>query len=515
MSKSNKRLLVVSNRLPVVLEKAGGSWNIRPGRGGLVTALAPVMQKNGGLWVGWTGSDDVMTPSELIEEFSKGQAFQLQPVFLSQEEVEKYYRGFSNETLWPLFHDLLGHSKYDLNNWEMYKYVNQRFAENVAIVLKPDDFVWIHDYQLLLVGKYLREMEVRHPLAYFLHIPFPSLDLFRRLPWKHEIVGAMMEYDLLGFQTLRDRRNFVQCVRGLISEVEIDVKRRHTIIKHSGRTIKVGNYPIGIDFKEFNDGARTTEVAEAAWYLHENISGRQLILGVDRLDYTKGIPERLLAFERALEKYPELHGKVSLLQVVVPSRTLVPDYQNLRETLDGMVGHINGKYATHGWIPIHYQFRSLDRDQLLAHYKTCEIALVTPLRDGMNLIAKEYCASSIDLNGVLILSEFAGAAEQLGKGAVLVNPYDIEGTADAIYQAYNMDHEERKRRMRILRADVKRNNVHRWVKWFMDSMSGLNSEKADKPIQASTDSKEIPNARLWMDQTEAEVRRSDHASPNE
>jgi trehalose 6-phosphate synthase len=480
-----------------------------------VTALAPVMQKNGGLWVGWTGSDDVMTPSELIEEFSNDQAFRLQPVFLSREEVEKYYRGFSNETLWPLFHDLLGHSKYDLSNWEMYNYVNQRFAENVGVVLRPNDFVWIHDYQLLMVGKYLREMEVRHPLAYFLHIPFPSLDLFRRLPWKHEIVRAMMEYDLLGFQTLRDRRNFVQCVKGLIPEVDITIKRRHTVIKHGSRTIKVGNYPIGIDFKEFNDGAMTTEVAEAAWYLHENIPGRQLILGVDRLDYTKGIPERFLAFERALEKYPELHGNVSLLQIVVPSRTLVPDYQDLRGMLDGMVGRINGRFATHGWIPIHYQYRSLDRNQLLAHYKTCEIALVTPLRDGMNLIAKEYCASSIDHNGVLILSEFAGAADQFSKGAILVNPYDIEGTADAIHQAFNMDDEERKRRMRILRADVKRNNVHRWVRWFMDSMGELDYDQTDLSKQAKADSKEIPNARLWMDQTGPGTRPSDHPLPNE
>ncbi len=509
MTHLHKRLLVVSNRLPVVVEKAEGSWKVRPGRGGLVTALAPVMQRNGGLWVGWTGSEDMMTPSELIEEFTNNQAFQLHPVFLCREEVEKYYRGFSNETLWPLFHDLLGYSKYDLSNWEMYDYVNQRFAENVAVVVQPDDFVWIHDYQLLMVGKHLREMNVHHQLAYFLHIPFPTLDLFRRLPWKHEIVHAMMEYDLLGFQTLRDRRNFIQCVKGLIPEVEITIKRRHTVIKYGSRTIKVGNYPIGIDFKEFNDGARTTQVAEAAWYLHENIPGRQLILGVDRLDYTKGIPERFLAFERALEKYPDLHGNVSLLQIVVPSRTLVPDYQNLRGLLDGLVGRINGRFAEHGWIPIHYQYRSLDRNQLLGHYKTCEIALVTPLRDGMNLIAKEYCASSIDNNGVLILSEFAGAADQLSKGAILVNPYDIEGTADAIYKAYNMDIEERKRRMRILRADVKRNNVHRWVRWFMESMSELDSERADMPAPVITDANEIPNARLWMEQTESEVHRPD------
>jgi trehalose 6-phosphate synthase/phosphatase len=495
-----RRLLVVSNRLPITIEREGDQWQIRPGHGGLVTALKPVLDRNAGLWIGWAGNEEAMDVSGKLDDFSRSQSFQLKPVSLTPEEVTKYYRGFSNETLWPLFHDLLGHSKFDQENWVTYDRVNRRFAEVVAQSIQPDDFVWIHDYQLVMVGCHLREMGVSHPLAYFLHIPFPALDLYRRLPWKYEIVHALMDYDLLGFQTLRDRRNFVQCVRGLMPEVEVEVKRRYTLIRYGPRTVKAGNYPIGIDFREFDEGARSQEVAEAAWYMHENIPGRQLILGVDRLDYTKGIPDRFLAFERALEKYPELQKKVSLVQVVVPSRTHVPDYQNLRELLDGLVGRINGRFAQHGWIPVHYMYRSLDRQQLLGHYKACEIALITPLRDGMNLIAKEFCASSIDLNGVLILSEFAGAADQLARGAILVNPYDLEGTADAIYQAFHMNPEERKRRMQVMRSVVRRNNVHRWVKWFMDSLVGRDSGWRNGKTEGKDAEKEIMD--MWSTQTD-------------
>jgi trehalose 6-phosphate synthase/phosphatase len=503
MKTYDKRLLVVSNRLPIVIKKNdAGDWYVGPGHGGLVTALAPVMKKNEGLWIGWPGNEEELDIAGLLHEFSQGSTFALEPVILSPEEVEKYYRGFSNETLWPLFHDLLGHSKFESDNWKVYQEVNRRFAEKVASSIEQNDFVWIHDYQLILVGRYLRILGVRRPLTFFLHIPFPSLDLFRRLPWKHEIIHALMDYDLLGFQTIRDRRNFVQCIKGLIPEVEVDIRRRHSFLRYGKRTVKVGNYPIGIDFNEFNDDSKSEEVAEAAWYLHEHLAKRQLVLGIDRLDYTKGIPERFMAFERALEKYPDLHGNISFLQVVVPSRTYVPDYQNLREVLDRLVGHINGKYGQSEWVPIHYMFRSLDRYQLLGHYKASEIALITPLRDGMNLIAKEYCACSVDLNGVLILSEFAGAADQLAKGAILVNPYDLEGTADAIYKAFMMDTGERKRRMQILRAEVRRNNVHRWVKWFMDSMSGEDSTWLGNRYGKEGNAKEVIDSQLWLSQTE-------------
>jgi len=465
-----KRLLIVSNRLPTVITQDQDEWSVKPGTGGLVTALAPVMRKNQGVWIGWPGCGDEAPLDKLLREFKDQQGYQLVPVPLSEEDVERYYRGFSNATIWPLFHDLLGFCRFDLTDWQAYNAVNQKFAAVVAEQGEKDDFTWVHDYQLMLVGAHLREMGIQDRLAFFLHIPFPSPDLFRRLPWKKSLIKGLLSYDQIGFQTLRDRRNFVQTATALLPEAEVVSRHRHhTLLKWGERVIRVGHYPISIDFDEFDEGARSHEVEDAAWYLHENLRGRQLVLGVDRLDYTKGIPERFLAFERALEKYPELIKRVSLLQVVVPSRTLVPDYADLKEQLDQLAGRINARFGQPEWLPIHYVFRCLKRVQLLARYRTSEIALITPLRDGMNLVAKEYCASSVENNGVLILSEFAGAADQLGKHALLVNPYDTDGTADAIYQAFTMDPEERRQRMTNLRSEIRRNDVHRWLRRFVES----------------------------------------------
>jgi len=469
--KQQRRLIAVSNRLPIVVDQDDqGQWQLTAGAGGLVTALAPVLRHHRGMWIGWPGCGDEAPLDSLLEGFADKQGYSLATVPLSQEEVREYYEGFSNMTLWPLFHDLLGHCQFNPDHWRTYVEVNRRFADVTAATVRDNDLIWVQDYQLTLMGARLRELKVKNPLAFFLHIPFPAPDMFRRLPWKNEIMQGLLSYDLVGFQTLRDRRNFVQCVREMIPNMKADIRRRTSTLHEDRRSVKVGHFPISIDFNEFNRQARTREVADAAWYLHEKLARRQLVLGVDRLDYTKGILERILAFERLLEKYPELHRNITLLQVVVPSRTQVPEYQKLKEELDQLAGRINAQYGEPGWVPIHYTFRSLPREQLLAHYRAAEIALITPLRDGMNLVAKEYCASSVDGNGVLILSEFAGAAEQLGRAALLVNPYDVDGTADAIHRAYHMGAEERRDRMRRLRASVQRNNVHRWVRYFIDSL---------------------------------------------
>ncbi len=471
LQEQQRRLLVVSNRLPVVIERQAQEWQIVPGSGGLVTALAPVMREQKGLWIGWPGCDEDAPLGQLLKQFSRDNGYSLAAVPLSTDEVEKYYRGFSNEALWPLFHDLLGFCRFSYDNWQVYLDVNRRFAQVVTEHAKADDLVWVHDYQLIGVGDQLRALKMPQPLGYFLHIPFPAPDLFRRLPWKDQLIRSLLAYDLLGFQTLRDRRNFVNTATSLLGEVEVVSRKRHyDVLRFEGRTLRVGHFPISIDFDEFDNGARSKEVEDAAWYLHENLRGRQLMLGVDRLDYTKGIPERFLAFERALEKYPELITNISLMQLVVPSRTLVPDYQNLKETLDQLAGRINARFGKPEWNPIYYVYRTLGRTQLLARYRTSEIALITPLRDGMNLVAKEYCASSVENNGVLILSEFAGAADQLGKGALLVNPYDVESTADAIYQAYVMESGERLRRMKLLRNEIRRHDVHHWLDSFTQSL---------------------------------------------
>ncbi len=462
-------MIVVSNRLPIVITETPQGSQVSAASGGLVTALAPVLKRHRGTWVGWPGCPLDAQLQNQLDVYAGEHGYRLVPVDLSHEQVESFYYGFSNETLWPLFHDLLGHCHFSLANWQSYREVNERFADQLRESAGEDQVIWIHDYQLLLVASELRRKQFGKNLKFFLHIPFPSPDLFRRLPWRRQIITAMLDYDLLGFQTLRDRRNFVACVRELYAEVDVETRRRHTLLHWQGRTVRVGHYPISIDFREFDQQARSPEVAEAAWYLHENLENRQLVLGIDRLDYTKGIPERFLAFERFLEKFPELHGHVSLLQVVVPSRTLVPEYQQLKNQLDQLAGSINARYGQPSWVPIHYVFRSLDRVQLLGHYRACEIALITPLRDGMNLVAKEYCASSIDNNGVLILSEFAGAADQMKKHALLVNPYDIEGMADTLKKAVTMPLEERSQRMKMLRNEVRRNDVFHWVDWILGS----------------------------------------------
>jgi trehalose 6-phosphate synthase len=280
------------------------------------------------------------------------------------------------------------------------------------------------------------------------------------------MIEAFLSYNHIGFQTAIDRRNFVYSLKWLLPDTTHSATRRQTVIQHDGRETLVGYYPISIDFNEFNNGSKTQEAGEAAWYLRENIQVDILALGIDRLDYTKGIPERILGFERLLEKYPDTIGKISLLQIVVPSRLNVAEYQKLKDELDYLVGRINSRFSAQGWIPIYYQFRTLDRIQLLGHYKASDIALITPLRDGMNLISKEYCAASTDNRGVLILSDFAGAAAQLSKGAIMVNPYDFDQTADAIYQAYKMTDEEKIRRMRLMRSEIRRNDLNRWVRWF-------------------------------------------------
>jgi trehalose 6-phosphate synthase len=291
--------------------------------------------------------------------------------------------------------------------------------------------------------------------------------MFLRLPWRTPVLQGLLDYDLIGFQTARDRNNFGHCVRALVPGARLIGRGQVFTVKTPERELRAGVFPISIDFQEFAGLASSQEVAEKAWIFHESHPNRKMILGVDRLDYTKGIPERLLAFANALERYPEMRGQISLIQVVVPSRRKVEEYETLKQEIEQLVGQINGEFADVSWTPIHYTFRSLDRAELTAYYRTCEIALVTPLKDGMNLVCKEYCAASIEDEGVLILSEFAGAASQLRDGALLVNPHDIEGMADAIHAAFTMDEQERRSRMRKLRQLIQRNDIFRWVDSFL------------------------------------------------
>jgi len=462
------RLVIVSNRLPIVIGRGDlGEWQVQPGSGGLVTALAPILRDRAGLWIGWPGTVEEVDLDGLVAIGSQDAGYMLKPVQLTAEEVDQYYFGFSNEIIWPLFHDMHSRCNFDPAYWNMYQAVNLKFTQVIAQNTGINDYIWVHDYHLMLVAKELRNMGLEHKIGFFLHTPFPPLDIYMKLPWRSQILEALLEYDLVGFQTRRDRNNFIQCAEALIKDIHYDARRQVSTITVPNREIKVGIFPISIDFKEFARQAAARSVAERASQLYEAIPNCQILLGVDRLDYSKGIPEKLRAFRNALERFDDLHGNVSLVQIVVPSREDIPEYQELKAEIEGFVSEINGKFTQSGWIPIHYMFRSLDWIELLAYYRAADIALVTPLKDGMNLVAKEYCGAKVDRNGVLILSEFAGAATQLRRSALLVNPYDIEGTANAIHRAYNMSTGERRSRMRRLRTSIAKRDIFWWLDFFL------------------------------------------------
>ncbi len=464
------RLIVAANRLPVVAQysPAAGTQFIAAS-GGLVTALKPVLSAHRGMWIGWSGTVGEQPPDDVsLDQLRADLGFDMRCIALTEEEAQRFYLGFSNEIIWPLFHDLQSHCNFDPSYWQTYVQVNRKFAQAVYQAARPDDFVWVQDYHLMNVASELRKLGIASRVGFFLHIPFPSLDIFLKLPWRQSVIRSLLDYDVVGFQTLRDRRNFAQCLRALVKDVQIEGHGQVLTARSGQRETRIGHFPIGIDYAEFARGAVAPEVAKEAAQLREFLPDRQLILGIDRLDYTKGIVQRLTAFHKALGKYPELCGHVTLIQVVIPSREDIPMYHDLRTEVERTVGRINGEYTRPGgWVPIHYIYRSLSRVELLAYYRAASIGFVTPLKDGMNLVAKEYCTCSIEEDCVLILSEFAGAAPQLRGGALLVNPYDVEGVADTIHRAFHMGTDERKRRMRRLRRAIQRRDIYWWVEAFL------------------------------------------------
>jgi trehalose 6-phosphate synthase len=470
------RLIVVSNRLPFALDSTGEDlWTVTPATGGLVSAVEPVLRERGGTWIGWPGIAGEI-PKEPLVEATRDAGYKVVPVALSESERDEFYYGYSNEVIWPLFHDLQNFCNFEPAYWQTYKEVNDRYADAIARCSQPDDFIWVHDYHLMHVAQALREREASRNLSrltFFLHIPFPPYDIFAKLPQQQRLLRALLQFDLLGFQTRRDLRNFLQCVRRVMSDAKVVPRRELQLIRFEKREIRVGHFPIGIDFDSLENGARSEAVAQKSQQLRAAFPDCQLILGSDRLDYSKGIPERLRAFRAALERYPELRGHAVLIQIVVPSRVEIPRYHEFKNRIDRLVGDINGRFSTSNWLPVQYHFRSLNREDLLAHYRGCDIAFVTPLKDGMNLVTKEYCASRIEEDGVLILSQFAGAAEQLKPDALLVNPYDVEQMADAILKAFRMSQAKRSARMKRMRRLVRNENVFWWVDSFLKAGAKL------------------------------------------
>jgi trehalose 6-phosphate synthase/phosphatase len=492
---SKQRLIVVSNRLPIVIERDGDAWGISPGSGGLVTALAPVLAQRRGVWIGWpgTGEEAETKLRKLIERQDAELPYSLQPVFLSADETVNFYKGFANEVLWPLCHDLIGSCNFVPEYWQSYQSANRKFAEAAQQSATADDYIWVQDYHLMLVGSYLRESGFKGPLGFFLHIPFPAPDIFMRLPWREQILRALLQYDVIGFQTPRDRRNFLACVRVLLHEPSARHHGQMFVLSLDGREVMVGDFAIGIDFEEFSQEAATAEIGDRAHSIRSDVLPCRIVLGVDRLDYTKGIPERIRVFGRALERFPELVRQVTLVQVVVPSREDIPNYHELKNQIERLVSEINGRYTEPGWVPIQYIYRSLERSELLAYYRASDVALITPLKDGMNLVCKEFCAAKVDLSGALILSEFAGAVNQMRAGALIVNPNDLDGVAEAIRQAIYLDDGERRERMRKLRHVVQQQDIFAWCDAF------LNPQAERKSV-----AKVIP----WPEQEEPVKKRS-------
>jgi trehalose 6-phosphate synthase len=453
-------VVVVANRLPVdQVTEPDGTTRYQRSPGGLVTALEPFVAGRGGAWVGWSGA-----AGEATKPFESG-GMHLVPVELSEEEVDRYYEGFSNASLWPLYHDVVEKPEYHRAWWDTYVQVNKRFAERAAEVAAEGAIVWVHDYQLQLVPAMLRQQRPDLTIGFFLHIPFPPYELFTQLPWRSAIVEGLLGADLIGFQQPNAASNFVALARRLH-----DLPTKGNTISYDGRTVTAKAFPISIDVTAFDELASSPEVLARAAEIREELGQPdKIVLGVDRLDYTKGIGVRLEAFEELLEDGAVEAPSTVLVQVATPSRERVEHYVTMRETIEQQVGHINGIYGSIAGPAVQYFNQSMPREELAALYRAADVMLVTPYRDGMNLVAKEYVAARGDLGGVLVLSEFAGAAAEL-KQALLVNPHDIAGVKAQLLRALRMDPDEGAKRMRAMRRHIAKHDLDHWANSFFDSL---------------------------------------------
>ncbi len=457
------RVLIVANRLPITVKITETGVDVQRSTGGLATGLQGPHEHSNGLWIGWSGATEDLSPERQAQLDAKLGEMRLVAVPLSGDQITRYYEGFSNGVLWPLFHYLLDQIPLQVSDWDAYVEANERFGEVVAAHYQPGDLIWVHDYQLLLLPGILRRRIPNARIGFFLHIPFPSEELFRTLPSREQILEGLLGADLVGFHTPAYLRHFATSLIDILG-ISVDIDR----VQLPDREVRLGVFPMGIDAATFAELAADPAVEAEAKAIRGDGSVRVLV-GVDRLDYTKGIPRRLLAYERMLLTHPELRERVRLLQVAVPSRTGVGAYQEFRTLVDQLVGKINGSFGTPRWVPVHYIFRALSEADLVALYRAADVMLVTPLRDGMNLVAKEFLASRSDGDGVLVLSEFAGAAWELPE-AVRVNPYDVEGAAEVYYRALTMGADERKARLAPLRSRVQTFDVHRWVASFLEQL---------------------------------------------
>jgi len=475
------RLIIISNRLPFIVEQEKGKFVLREGAGGLVSGLSAYLDSLKGsrfterrdyLWVGWAGAAIKSKKTEELKErlYSEYNAF---PIFISEKLIEKFYNGFCNKTLWPLFHYFPTYAVYEEEYWNHYKSVNEIFCECVAQILRPDDVVWIHDYHLMLLPGLLRKKMPQATIGFFLHIPFPSYEIFRLLPvqWRTEILEGLLGADLIGFHTYDYTQYFLRCVLRILG---LEHNMGQFIL--GDRIVKADTFPMGIDFLKFHNAQRQPEIREEIEKNIKPLAGMKVILSIDRLDYTKGILNRLQGYQLFLERYPQWHDKTVLALVVVPSRIGVEHYQRMKRQIDELAGDINGRFGNIHWTPVLYQYRYLPFNQLMALYGVSDIAMITPLRDGMNLIAKEYIAARTDRKGVLILSEMAGASKELGE-AIIINPNDREEIALSLKKALEISEDEQVSRNKIMQQRLKQNNVVHWANYFIKELHSLKDEQ--------------------------------------
>ena len=463
-SSGSADLVIVANRLPVDrVELPDGTPGWRSSPGGLVSAIEPVLRANDGTWIGWPGG----TETDLAPFENDG--IELAPITMSQQEIEEFYEGFSNATLWPLYHDLVAKPEFHREWWDGYVAVNKRFAEQAAELASEDATVWVHDYQLQLVPQMLRELRPDLRIGFYLHIPFPPAELFQQLPWRRQILEGLLGADLVGFQLPGAAQNFIRLVRQRVGHKT----HRDLVYLPDGRTVRAAAFPISIDSAGFEELARTESVEERAVEIREALgSPRKIFLGIDRLDYTKGIYARLRAFSELIaDGHLDVEDAV-FVQVATPSREQVEQYRILRDDIDRLVGRINGDLGRIGRPAISYLHASYPREEMAALYRAADVMVVTPFRDGMNLVAKEYVACRYENDGALVLSEFAGAADEL-RQAWLINPYDINGMKSALLEAWSADDRDLTRRMKAMRKQVMEHDVAAWADSFLAELTAV------------------------------------------
>ena len=469
--------IIVSNRLPVQITKLENSYVFNTTSGGLATGMDSVHQGKNSLWIGWPGiacdsiDDDSYKP--LINSLKKLNYY---PVSLNKKEIDDFYYGLPNKCIWPLFHYFIEFSRFDEKYWDSYVEINKKFSEIVINNTEKGDIVWIHDYQLLLCPKMIKDIRPDVTIGFFLHIPFPSFEIFRIFPWRVQLIEGILGADLIGFHTYDYQRHFLSSVKRIL-KYEVSFNK----VSLPSREVTVNTFPMGIDYNKFHDAANDhmdqknkerSELKKQLELHRKGDDGGKLILSIDRLDYTKGVINRIKAFDVFLTDHPEYREKVRLVMLTVPSRSDVPEYKKLKKETDEIVGRINGKHATVNWTPIWYYYRAMDFEDLIDLYMTSDIAMISPVRDGMNLVAKEFIATRVNLDGVLILSEMAGASKELFE-ALLVNPFDLNSMADSIYKALTMSLDEQKERNRSMQKRLRRYTVQRWANEFMRALNSV------------------------------------------